>query len=69
VASVATAATVIGDNGPNVITGTFDRDRILVRGGADTVNALAGRDRAPMTTPWARVAAPIGFSARKATTC
>jgi len=44
-ASVAMAATIVGDNGPNDLTGTDQRDRIVARGGDDTVDARAGRDR------------------------
>ena len=38
------AATIIGDNGPNNLTGTDQRDHIFAKGGDDTVNALARAD-------------------------
>ena len=38
------AATIVGDDGPNMLTGTDQRDVILAKGGDDTVNALAARD-------------------------
>jgi Ca2+-binding RTX toxin-like protein len=44
-AAVAMAATIIGNDGPNNLTGTDQRDRIFAKGGDDTVNALARADR------------------------
>jgi Ca2+-binding RTX toxin-like protein len=43
-ASVAMAATIVGDASSNVLTGTDQRDRILARAGDDTVNALGAAD-------------------------
>jgi Ca2+-binding RTX toxin-like protein len=42
--TVAVAATIVGDASSNVLTGTEQRDRILARGGDDTVNALGAAD-------------------------
>ena len=44
VATAAMAARLVGDDGPNTLTGTPFADRILAKGGDDTVSALAGRD-------------------------
>jgi Ca2+-binding RTX toxin-like protein len=43
-AAVAMAARVVGDDGPNSLTGTPVRDLIVAKGGDDTVNALGGTD-------------------------
>jgi Ca2+-binding RTX toxin-like protein len=43
-ASVAMAATVIGNGSSNALTGTDQRDWMLGRGGDDTIDALAGAD-------------------------
>jgi hypothetical protein len=43
-ATVAMAATIVGDASSNVLTGTEQRDRILARGGDDTVNGLGAAD-------------------------
>ena len=43
-ATVAMAATMIGDGGPNELVGSERHDRILARGGDDTVQALGGPD-------------------------
>ena len=43
-AALAMAATIIGDDGPNDLTGTDERDRIFAKGGDDTVSAKARAD-------------------------
>jgi len=43
-ATVAMAATIVGDASSNVLTGTDQRDQIVGRGGDDTIHALAARD-------------------------
>lgn len=44
-AAVAMGATIIGNQGPDNLTGTPRHDRIFARAGADTVTAMAGPDR------------------------
>ena len=41
---VASAATIVGDDTDNVLTGTPQADQIDAKGGNDTVTALAGAD-------------------------
>ena len=43
-ATVAMAATIVGDASSNVLTGTEQRDLILAGAGDDTVNALGAAD-------------------------
>jgi RTX calcium-binding nonapeptide repeat (4 copies) len=43
-ATVAMAATIVGDDGPNTLTGTPRGDLVRAKGGDDTVSSLGGRD-------------------------
>ena len=43
-ATVAMAATIVGDDGPNTLNGTSRGDLVRAKGGDDTVNSLGGRD-------------------------